>query len=56
MSENAERQKAYVADLQRRVDELWPSRLAKPDEFSSALNELNEAIMELNRLWEAEQR
>lgn len=56
MSDQIGLQKIKVGELQKRLEEVWPSRVSNPEAFSSVLNELNEAIMELDRLWQEQQR
>jgi hypothetical protein len=53
MSDEMESLKERLREQQARVDELWPKRLDDPEAFSAALDELNETILALNRLWAA---
>jgi len=53
MNDDAE-SRAYerYREARARLESLWGERFTNPEEFSAALNALNDAGMALNRIWE----
>jgi len=54
MATDADLQAAYerVHAANRRLEEIWSDRVSKPDETRSAIDEMNKAGTELNRIRE----
>lgn len=56
MTDEEQQEYERLHKAQARMESLWDNRLSKPDEFSAALEEFNNAGAALNALWEERDR